>query len=41
MIKVKGIIGTHQWGVYVDNKLVSVHPCQNNAVQAKQALLYK
>ena len=39
MLKVKGIIGTHQWGLYKNGVLLSVHPNQNNAIDAKLALL--
>ena len=39
MLKVKGIIGTHKWGLYKDGVLVSTHNNQNNAIDAKLALL--
>ena len=39
MFKVKGIIGTHQFGLYKDGVLVSIHPCQNNALEAKYAIM--
>ena len=41
MLKVRGIIGTHQWGLYRNGELISVHPNQNNAIDAKLALLNK
>ena len=41
MLKVKGIIGTHQWGLYRNGVLISTHPNQNNAIDAKLALLNK
>ena len=41
MLKVKAIYGSHQWGLYRNGVLVSVHPCQNNAIDAKLALLNK
>ena len=41
MLKVKGIIGSHQWGLYRNGKLISTHPNQNNAIDAKLALLNK
>jgi len=37
--KVKGIIGTHKWGLYKDGVLLSTHNNQNNAIQAKQAFI--
>ena len=41
MFKVKGIIGTYKWGLYKDGVLISTHPNQNNAIDAKIALLNK
>ena len=41
MLKVKGIIGSHQWGLYRNGVLVSTHPSQNNAIDAKLARLNK
>ena len=41
MLKVKGIIGTHQWGLYQDGVLISVHNSQNNALEAKYNLQIK
>ena len=41
MIQVKGIIGTHQWGLYQDGKLISTHSNQNNALEAKYKLQSK
>ena len=41
MLKVKGIIGSHQWGLYRNGVLLSTHSSQNNAIDAKLALLNK
>ena len=38
MYKVKGIMGSHQWGLYKDGVLISIHNNQNNAITAKQQL---
>ena len=38
-LRVKAIYGTHKWGLYRDNQLVSEHPCQNNALDARFKLL--
>ena len=38
MYKVKGIIGTHKWGLYHNHKLISVHLTQNCAIQAKYSI---
>ena len=35
MYKIKGIIGTHQWGLYYNGKLISTHHSQNDALDAK------
>ena len=35
MFKVKGIIGTHKFGLYKDGVLISIHKNQNDAIQAK------
>ena len=35
MFKIKGIIGTHKFGLYKDGVLISTHNSQNDALDAK------
>ena len=41
MFKIKGIIGTHKFGLYKDERLISIHNSQNDALDAKLILQSK